>query len=570
MKMTYNYKSKMIETTIPNPPVKPQYSFAFKTDKANLIPDVTKVTDARLFLTVIPTRTDPVDDCVAEIEKISVQFNMSSYTFYDITGTNWNTELKLQFKDAMYNRTPYRIELPYEVLLNAFATRRLVYWFNNYANAQTIFGTELQDFTIDVLMNVTGGAGGTNIIFLLDLEVTIEESIENLVWDALMLDHLNPGSTGSTLNGAGGGYTPEQVADAVWDEVLSGHIGAGSASEILKDAKDQADAIYAEITSVTHGLAVLDGLLDNILLLLNNGTYGLSALKSLIDIVTSDVVDVYTDTQAILAELADPTYGLSAIRVIVQANNDELTDPSYGLSATKTVVNNTFTAIQNPTTGLVPAEAQRQAIIDALTDGTYGLDAIRIIVQSNQDELTDGSYGLAALDTQLGVIQSIVSSISLDLGVVDTNVDQILTWIGTPASPPDFTSLFNANEEIWTVVKTVAGGGLGERLVNQDGFLDGQIPPVWHDNGSGPVTDGTSPLDDVTVLAYLEDTGSGKWTRLIARTVTSVDGNWSLQLDDGTYILWFYRADKMDVLEWRAISSDGSVPNPTTDPRDYV
>lgn len=274
-------------------------------------------------------------------------------------------------------------------------------------------------------------------------------------------------------------------------------------------------------TTIEAQLTVMDGKLDTIsantlasLGLLQNPTFGLVALDTQIGAVQTDVTTI--------KNLAEGAAGFVALYTIVGTNKILLQHPSYGLNA------------------------------------LYGI-------------LMDATYGLPVLDSQLDDIATGVSGISTDLGTVDTKVTDVQSKIGTPASPPDFTSLYNANETIYGIVASFAGGGLGERMVTQDGFLDGQVPPVFHNNGSGYVRDGEgNPLDDVTVFAYIETPGTDKWRTLVARTVTNAEGNWSLKLDDGIYILWFYRADIKQRLEWRAISEDGSVENPTTNPEDYV
>lgn len=213
--------------------------------------------------------------------------------------------------------------------------------------------------------------------------------------------------------------------------------------------------------------------------------------------------------------------------------------------------------LENATYGLAALNIDLDLILSIIQDGTYGLSAIQTIVATSESHLADPDTGLVAINAKIVDIYA--------------NTQAILDQIGTATPISDLDTLWKILEATHSVVESFAGGGLGERIVTQTGFLDGQVPPVFHENGSGPVVNGEgAPLDDVNVLAYIETPGTGKWRTLIARTVTDINGNWNLMLDDATYILWFYRADKITKREWRAISIDGSTENPTTNPEDYI
>jgi len=265
-----------------------------------------------------------------------------------------------------------------------------------------------------------------------------------------------------------------------------------------------------------------------------------------------DVRTAIISVEDIWAHVPSSPVSDSVAELLSEAHSD-IQSATYGLGALKDLVD-----------GLNDLSASD--VWDFLIDGTPA----QLVLNNGTNQsisanghLVNGVYGLNAAKTQRDTILA-------NLAIVDGNVDDIETLLGSLTPLSGLDTISKVLEATYTKVTSFVGGGLGERLTNQDGFLDGQAPPVWHDNGQGPVNDGQNPLDDVLVHAYLEDPVTHKWTRLLTVTWTTVDGKWTMMLDDGIYILWFYKDGHVDALEWRAISPDGSVPNPTTDPRDYV
>lgn len=90
-------------------------------------------------------------------------------------------------------------------------------------------------------------------------------AIADGVWDEAQADHLAGGSTGESLDNAGGSgsVTPSAIADAVWDEALAGHVAGGSAGAAQTQASEEAAKIDSAST-VAPGSAVTGSLLDRV------------------------------------------------------------------------------------------------------------------------------------------------------------------------------------------------------------------------------------------------------------------------------------------------------------------
>ncbi len=91
----------------------------------------------------------------------------------------------------------------------------------------------------------------------------------------------------------------------------------------------------------------------------------------------------------------------------------------------------------------------------------------------------------------------------------------------------------------------LVGGGTGEYLVNQDGYLDGSgVFQYWTDTMKGYLRDATtgSRLDDVLVTAYRVVNGQTILALIPPGQVTgNVNGEYEMRLDAGIYVFKFYK-----------------------------
>jgi hypothetical protein len=94
-------------------------------------------------------------------------------------------------------------------------------------------------------------------------------------------------------------------------------------------------------------------------------------------------------------------------------------------------------------------------------------------------------------------------------------------------------------------IQAIIGGGTGEYIVTQDGYMDGSgIFQYWTDVMKNYLRDATtgSRLDDVLVTAYRVVNGQVILALIPpGQTVCDANGNYQLRLDAGTYVFKFYK-----------------------------
>jgi len=151
---------------------------------------------------------------------------------------------------------------------------------------------------------------------------------------------------------------------------------------------------------------------------LDNGTWGLVALKALID--------------AIEAKLDDPTSGLANLKTLIDDLEDKLDNGTYGLAALKALID---------------------ALEAKLDDGTSGLDALKALLDAIEDKLDDGTYGLAALKALLDAVESKLDNPTYGLNALYTNLNDLIFIVNA-----DYTTLANWVDEIETLLKNATYG----------------------------------------------------------------------------------------------------------------
>lgn len=114
----------------------------------------------------------------------------------------------------------------------------------------------------------------------------------------------------------------------------------------------------------------LQAIVDN---LLAHGTYGLAALKSLVD--------------AVQGNLDDGSYGLAALQALVGDIETKLNDGTIGLAALKTLIDALEGKLDNGTYGLAALKALIDAVEAKLDDGVSGLDALKALIDAVEAKL---------------------------------------------------------------------------------------------------------------------------------------------------------------------------------------
>jgi len=103
--------------------------------------------------------------------------------------------------------------------------------------------------------------------------------------------------------------------------------------------------------------------------------------------------------------LAHGTYGLSALKTLIDAIEGDLDNGSYGLAALRTLLDAIETTLDDGTTGLAALKALIDALEDTLDNGTYGLSALKALIDAIEAKLDDGASGLDAIKALIDAIE---------------------------------------------------------------------------------------------------------------------------------------------------------------------
>jgi hypothetical protein len=104
--------------------------------------------------------------------------------------------------------------------------------------------------------------------------------------------------------------------------------------------------------------------------------------------------------------LAHGTYGLSALKTLIDAIESELGDGTHGLDALETLIAAIETKLDDGTTGLAALKALIEALGSELGSGTYGLAVLKALIDAIEAKLDDGTHGLAALKALIDAVEN--------------------------------------------------------------------------------------------------------------------------------------------------------------------
>jgi ActR/RegA family two-component response regulator len=231
-------------------------------------------------------------------------------------------------------------------------------------------------YTTNALEQAPSGGGG----------LTVQDIVDG-VWDEPMADHLDSGSTGASLNGAGSAGDP-------WTTTLPGAYGAGTAGKILGDNLNATVSSRATQSSVD----AIDDFLDT----------EVAAIKAKTDNLPSDPADA-SDVLAATTTIAGY---IDTEVAAIKAKTDNLpsdpADASDVLAATTTIagyLDTEIAAIKAKTDNLPSDPADASDIAAAFTTVNTKLDTI--------DDL---------LDTEVAAIVSALAA----LPTANANADALL------------------------------------------------------------------------------------------------------------------------------------------------
>jgi len=104
--------------------------------------------------------------------------------------------------------------------------------------------------------------------------------------------------------------------------------------------------------------------------------------------------------------LAHGTYGLPALKALIDAIGGDLNDGSHGLAALENLIATVEAKLDDGTSGLAAIRAILDALGTELGNGTYGLAALKALIDTIEVKLDDGTSGLDALKALLDAIEA--------------------------------------------------------------------------------------------------------------------------------------------------------------------
>ena len=104
--------------------------------------------------------------------------------------------------------------------------------------------------------------------------------------------------------------------------------------------------------------------------------------------------------------LAHGTYGLSALKTLIETIGGELDNGSYGLAALETLLDAIETKLDDGATGLTAIKALVDSLEGKLDNGTYGLAVLKALIDAIEAKLHDGASGLDALKALIDAVEA--------------------------------------------------------------------------------------------------------------------------------------------------------------------
>ena len=200
--------------------------------------------------------------------------------------------------------------------------------------------------------------------------------------------------------------------------------------------------------------------------------------------------------------LAHGTYGLSALKALIDALEDELGNGSYGLAALETLVDAIEAKLDDGTTGLAALKTLIDALEGKLDNGTYGLAALKVLIDAVAAKLDDGASGLDALKALIDAVEGKLDKLA---GETPTSGSVTANWqsgMATSGETGADVVTFGANDtrkklhSLLLSIHNFASGGKvtiklfmqvngTERKVYQEDFNKGNDPDgCWVVNGT--------------------------------------------------------------------------------------
>jgi len=179
---------------------------------------------------------------------------------------------------------------------------------------------------------------------------------------------------------------------------LSNYVYKGAGTEVPANKSLYDVIVLDRLDSATFGLAALNNDLDTLLSRL--GDPSPSTITALVD--------------AIEAKLDNGTYGLSALRTLLVAIGTLLTDIEG-------------TGFMKDVDSLVNIRAYVDEIEGLLKNASYGLSALKTLIDAVEGKLDNATYGLNALKTLITAIEGKLDNATYGLSALNTDLDTLLS-----------------------------------------------------------------------------------------------------------------------------------------------
>ena len=200
--------------------------------------------------------------------------------------------------------------------------------------------------------------------------------------------------------------------------------------------------------------------------------------------------------------LAHGTYGLSALKALIDAIDDGLENGSYGLAALEGLIVAIETRLDDGTTGLAALKSLIDALGGELGSGSYGLAALKALIDAVEAKLDDGNSGLDALKALIDAMEAKLSKLAGETPVTGSVTGNWYSGIATSGETGANLVTIGANDtrkKLHSLLVSIGSVGAGakitirlyiqingtERKVYQEEFTQGVDPNgLWIVNGS--------------------------------------------------------------------------------------
>ena len=200
--------------------------------------------------------------------------------------------------------------------------------------------------------------------------------------------------------------------------------------------------------------------------------------------------------------LTHGSYGLPALKVLIDAVDDDLDNGSYGLAALEGLMVAIETRLDDGTTGLAALKSLIDALGGELGSGSYGLAALKALIDAVEAKLDDGNSGLDALKALIDAMEAKLSKLAGETPVTGSVTGNWYSGIATSGETGANLVTIGANDtrkKLHSLLVSIGSVGAGakitirlymqingtERKVYQEEFTQGVDPNgLWIVNGS--------------------------------------------------------------------------------------